>query len=84
MWQQTVPSPYAFRLGPGFLGSVNEHSLNTNEPVLSKIIRYAASVIADQAKHLNCDLRPLRETKLPKAHNEQERRSCKSLAPDAH
>lgn len=63
MRQQTVPSLSKFRLGPEFLRSVHEYFLNTNEPMLSKIIRYAVSVIADQAKNLNCDLRLLRETK---------------------
>lgn len=61
-WATTVTSPLSFTLGPRFLTSVRERRADTNTIVLSKIIYTAAAVIANQAKNIDCELHPLRET----------------------
>jgi len=62
-WQGTVPNPIEYRIGLRFIESVNSAYLNNDEVLLSKIIRFAAAVIAGEAKNLNCNLRHLRESK---------------------
>ncbi len=62
-WQSTVPNPIEYRIGLRFIESVNSAYLNNDEVLLSKIIRFAAAVIAGEAKNLNCNLRHLRESK---------------------
>jgi len=62
-WQSTVPRPLEYQLGPRFIESVNSAHLNSDEVLLSKIIRFAAAVIAGETKSLNCNLRHLRESK---------------------
>ena len=51
-WRGTVSEPMQFYIGPRFIESVNEKGIDTNEVVLSKIVRAAAAVIADQAKNI--------------------------------
>lgn len=50
-WRKHGNEPLPFRLGPHFIESVNEAGLDTNEIMLTRIIRAAAAVIADQAKN---------------------------------
>ncbi len=59
-WQSTVPNPIEYRIGLRFIESVNNAHLNNDEVLLSKIIRFAAAVIAGEAQNLNCNLRHLR------------------------
>ncbi len=62
-WQSQVPEPLAYRLGPHFIESAHECGLDTNGDVLLKIVRIAATVIADQAKNIKAyKLHPLRES----------------------
>jgi len=51
-WSGTLGGPFAFRLGPRFVASVNERGLNTNEIILQSIIRAASNVIANRAKDI--------------------------------
>lgn len=51
-WQETVPQPLKFRLGSAFIESVNDVGMDTNDTILRRIVRAAAAVIADQAKHI--------------------------------
>jgi hypothetical protein len=62
-WAKTVSTPLPFVLGPQFLISVHERSVDTNIVVLSKILYIAAAVIAGQVRNIDCDLHPLRKTK---------------------
>ncbi len=59
-WQDKVPHPMKYRIGPYFIESVNEAYLNSNEVLLRRIVRLAGAVIADQAKNVKCNLRPRR------------------------
>lgn len=52
-----------FRLGSHFIESVADNGLDTNDIILRKIVRLAAAVIANQAKHIeSAKLHPLRQT----------------------
>lgn len=51
-WRETVPQSLKFHIGSAFIESVNNAGLNTNDTVLRRIVRAAAAVIADQAKHI--------------------------------
>jgi hypothetical protein len=42
--------PFAFRIGPRFIKSINERGLDTNEVVLRSIMRAAINVILNRAK----------------------------------
>lgn len=62
-WRHLMTEPFAYTFGQRFIESVNEAGLDTNENVLLRIIRIAASVIADQAKNIEAyKLHPLRES----------------------
>src|SRR6266581_1573485 len=50
-WRETVPQPLKFHIGSAFIESVNNAGLDTNDTILRRIVRAAAAVIADQAKH---------------------------------
>lgn len=51
-WRETVTQPLKFQIGSGFIESVNNAGLDTNDTILRRIVRAAAAVIADQAKHI--------------------------------
>lgn len=62
-WQGATAAPMKFHIGYGFLESVHTANLETNENTLRRIIKAAAAVIADQAKHSKgYKLHELRET----------------------
>jgi len=62
-WYDTVSQPMQFILGRCFIESVNDASLDTNENMLRRIVKSAAAVIANQAKHIKgYKLHELRET----------------------
>ncbi len=61
-WQNTVPNPMKYQMGSRFIESVNRVHLDNDEVLLGKIVRFAAAVIAGEAKNLNCNLRHLRES----------------------
>jgi len=51
-WRETVPQPLKFHIGSGFIESVNNTGLDTNDTILRRIVKAAAAVIADQAKYI--------------------------------
>jgi hypothetical protein len=51
-WRETVPQPLKFHIGSGFIESVNNAGLDTNDTILRRIVKAAAAVIADQAKYI--------------------------------
>jgi len=51
-WRETVSQPLNFHIGSAFMKSVNDVGLDTNDTVLRRIVKAAAAVIADQAKHI--------------------------------
>lgn len=51
-WRGTVPKPLKFHIGSGFIESVNNAGLDTNDTILRRIVKAAAAVIADQAKYI--------------------------------
>ncbi len=57
-WQQSLCQPMKFRFGPQFVESVNNAGLDTNEVVLTKIVRIAAAIIADKAMDVNLQSAP--------------------------
>ncbi len=62
-WQSTKAAPMKFHIGHSFLESVETANLGTNENTLRRIIKAAAAVIADQAKHIKSyKLHELRES----------------------
>ncbi len=62
-WRENVPKPLKFHIGSGFIESVNNAGLDTNDTVLRRIVNAAAAVIADQAKHIKgYKLHELRES----------------------
>lgn len=62
-WQGTGAAPMQFHLGHDFLESADAANLDTNENTLRRIIKAAAAVIADQAKHIKgFKLHELRES----------------------
>jgi hypothetical protein len=48
----THGKPFAFRLGPRFIESVNERGLDANEIVLRSIMRAAVNILLDNAKNI--------------------------------
>ncbi|MGH2496017.1 MAG: hypothetical protein ACRDIV_15090 [Ktedonobacteraceae bacterium] len=61
--QGTVPQSLQFHIGHGFIESVNDAGLNTNDTVIRRIVNASAAVIADQAKHIKgYKLHELRES----------------------
>jgi len=51
-WRETVPQPLNFHIGSAFMTSVYNVGLDTNDTILRRIVKAAAAVIADQAKHI--------------------------------
>jgi hypothetical protein len=65
-WQSVVGQPLPFTFGPHFLASIRERGVDTNIVVLTKLVYFAAAVIAGQAmKLVNGNLHPLGETAAP-------------------
>jgi hypothetical protein len=63
-WRETVTQPLKFQIGSGFIESVNNVGLDTNDTILRKIVRAAAAVIADQAEYVEgYQFHKLRESK---------------------
>ena len=73
-WRENVPKPLKFHIGSGFIESVNNAGLDTNDTILRRIVKAAAAVIADQAKHIEgYKLHELRESEA--ANSSQRTRS---------
>jgi hypothetical protein len=63
-WQSSVAKPLPYNFSPSFFDSITKHGLDTNEIILTRIIRAAATIIAEKAKDINSyNLRQLRESK---------------------
>jgi hypothetical protein len=76
----THGKPFAFRLGPRFIESVNERGLDTNEIVLRSIMRAAVNVLLDNAKNIKgYSLHDLRINEAPDSPR-RERASDKAQA----
>lgn len=62
-WHQADHTSLNFCLGSRFIASVASTGLHTNDLILRKIVRLAATVIANQAKQIeSAKLHPLRQT----------------------